>query len=89
MNLGSSDERAFAEIDSAMLYIEEARERAERAAITLSGDGAEAHLVQALEEAREQLSLVSRQLRQRTFFSAHVASSGSADRPEGNVRSRR
>ncbi|HVW89466.1 MAG TPA: hypothetical protein VHC01_08355 [Gaiellaceae bacterium] len=62
------DERHFAEIDAAMLYIEEARARAERAAKTLRGEGADAHLIEALEEAQEQLSDVARTLRQGTLF---------------------
>lgn len=62
------DETHFAEIDAAMLYIEEARARAERAAKTLRGEGADTHLVEALEEAQEQLSDVARSLRQGTLF---------------------
>jgi hypothetical protein len=62
------DERHFAEIDAAMIYIEEARARAERAAETLRGDGADRHLVDALAEAQEQLSEVARSLRQGTLF---------------------
>ena len=45
------DEKHFAEIDVAMLYIEEARKRAERAAATLRADGAEQHLIDALERS--------------------------------------
>jgi ABC-type cobalamin/Fe3+-siderophores transport system ATPase subunit len=62
------DETHFAEIDAAMLYIEEARARAERAAKTLRSEGADQHLVEALEGAQEQLSDVARALRQETLF---------------------
>jgi hypothetical protein len=62
------DERHFAEIDAAMLYIEEARARAERATATLNAENADAHLIEALDEAREQLSDVARALRQGTLF---------------------
>lgn len=62
------DERHFAEIDAAMLYIEEARARAERAAKTLRGEGADQHLIDALNEAQDQLSDVARALRQGTLF---------------------
>jgi len=62
------DEKHFAEIDVAMLYIEEARKRAERAAAVLRADGAEQHLIDALERSEEQLTDVARRLRQGTFF---------------------
>jgi ABC-type cobalamin/Fe3+-siderophores transport system ATPase subunit len=62
------DETHFAEIDAAMLYIEEARARAERAAKTLRAEGADQHLVEALEGAQEQLSDIARALRQGTLF---------------------
>lgn len=62
------DEKHFAEIDVAMLYIEEARERAERAAKALRAEGAEAHLIEALERSTTELSEVARRLRQGTFF---------------------
>jgi len=62
------DEKHFAEIDVAMLYIEEARKRAERAAATLRADGAEQHLIDALERSEAELTDVARRLRQGTFF---------------------
>ena len=62
------DEKHFAEIDVAMLYIEEARERAERAAAALRAEGAEDHLVEALERSQTELSDVARRLRQGTLF---------------------
>lgn len=62
------DEQHFAEIDVAMLYVEEARARAERAAAVLRKEGAEEHLVEALVKAEEELSDVARRLRQGTLF---------------------
>ena len=62
------DEKHFAEIDVAMLYIEEARRRAERAAAALRSDGADAHLIEALERSEKELSDAARRLRQGTFF---------------------
>lgn len=62
------DEQHFAEIDVAMIYIEEARARTERAATTLRGTGADAHLVEALERTQVELSDVARRLRQGTLF---------------------
>jgi hypothetical protein len=62
------DEQAFEQIDVAMLYIEEARERTERAAAGMRKLGAEQHLIEAVERAQEELSDVARRLRQGTFF---------------------
>ena len=62
------DEQHFEQIDVAMLYIEEARARAERAAETLRKSAAEPHLVEAMEHAERELSDVARRLRQGTFF---------------------
>ena len=62
------DEKNFEEIDVAMLYIEEARRRAETAAAALRKNGAEQHLVAALEASEQELSDVARRLRQGTFF---------------------
>ena len=62
------DEKHFAEVDVAMLYIEEARERAERAAAALRAGGADAHLIEALERSEKELSDVARRLRQGTLF---------------------
>lgn len=62
------DEKHFAEIDVAMLYIEEARERTVRAMTALRADGADAHLIEALERSAAELSDVARRLRQGTLF---------------------
>lgn len=62
------DEQHFGEIDVAMLYIEEARARTERAAATLRRTDADEHLVEALERTQAELSDVARRLRQGTLF---------------------
>lgn len=68
MTPGQLDEAHFAEIEKALLYISEARQRAERAARTIAKDGAETHLVEALEEAERELEALGRRLMQRTYF---------------------
>lgn len=50
------NEAHFAEIEKTLLYISEARERAERAAKTLRRDDAEPHLVEALAAADAELA---------------------------------
>ncbi|MGH2996348.1 MAG: hypothetical protein ACRDON_00320 [Gaiellaceae bacterium] len=62
------NEAHFAEIEKALLYVSEARERAERAARSLRRDDAEPHLVEALEEAERELERLGRTLMQRTYF---------------------
>jgi hypothetical protein len=62
------DEQYFEQIDVAMLYIEQARARAERAAGELRKLGADPHLVEAMERAQAEISDVARRLRQGTLF---------------------
>ncbi|MGH3000800.1 MAG: hypothetical protein ACRDNM_16015, partial [Gaiellaceae bacterium] len=62
------DEQHFEEIDVAMLYVEQARARAERAAEALRKAGADEHLVEAMVRAERELSDVARRLRQGTLF---------------------
>lgn len=62
------DEEPFAEIDAAMLFIEEARARTERAAEALRRAAADPHLVEALERTQTELSETARRLRQGTLF---------------------
>ena len=51
-----------------MLYIEQARERAERAAAELRKLGGDEHLIEAMSNAERELSDVARRLRQGTLF---------------------
>ena len=62
------NEAHFAEIEKTLLYISEARQRAERAAKAIAKDGADAHLVEALSEAERELERVGRLLMQQTYF---------------------
>lgn len=62
------NEAHFAEIEKVLLYVSEARERAERAAAAIDRDGADAHLVQALRQAERELEELGRTLMQRTYF---------------------
>jgi hypothetical protein len=57
-----------AEIEKTLLYISEARERAERSARELERDGAETHLVEALAETERELLALHRRLMQATYF---------------------
>jgi hypothetical protein len=61
-------EQHFAEVDVAMLYIEEARARTERAVEVLRRTGADDHLIEALAKTEDELSEVARRLRQGTLF---------------------
>ena len=62
------NEAHFAEIEKALLYISEARKRAERTAKELRRDNAEPHLVEALEKAERELEVLGRHLMQETYF---------------------
>jgi len=62
------NEAHFAEIEKTLLYISDARQRAERAVQTIAKTGAEPHLVEALEEAERELEALGRKLMQRTYF---------------------
>jgi cell division GTPase FtsZ len=67
------NEAHFKEIGVAMMYVEEARSRSERAAKALRRAGAEPHLVEALDEARDELSATQKRLLQRTHFAVPSA----------------
>ncbi len=62
------NEAHFAEIEKTLLYISEARLRAERAEKVIGKGGAEEHLVEALREAERELERVGRLLMQQTYF---------------------
>jgi septation ring formation regulator EzrA len=62
------DESHFLEVEKALLYVSEARDRCARALTTLRRDGAESHLVEALEEAERDLQATHRRLMQQTLF---------------------
>ncbi|HEY8644723.1 MAG TPA: hypothetical protein VIL77_02460 [Gaiellaceae bacterium] len=62
------NEAHFAEVEKTLLFVSEARQRAERAAKGLAKDGADEHLVEALEEAEHELESIHRRLMQSTYF---------------------
>lgn len=62
------NEKHFAEIEKTLLYISEARKRAEKTAKELRKAGAEPHLVTAIEVAERDLEAVGRRLMQQTYF---------------------
>lgn len=68
VNAQALDERQYGEVDVVLLYIEDARRRAEQAAAELRAGGAEDFLVEAMERAHEQLSETAKLLTQGTFF---------------------
>lgn len=61
-------EAHLSEVEKTLLYISEARDRAERTRDELKAAGAEAHLVRALDESVIVLADEHRRLMQRTFF---------------------
>lgn len=67
-NVGKVNEAHFAEVEKTLLFVSEARQRAERAAKGLAKDGADEHLVEALEEAEQELEAIHRRLMQGTYF---------------------
>lgn len=62
------DEQHYGEVDVVLLYIEDARRRAERAAAELRAGGAEDFLVEAMEQVQEELSRSAKKLIQGTFY---------------------
>ena len=62
------NEAHFAEIEKTLLYISEARKRADKAITELARDDAEAHLVEALRVAERDLEALGRHLMQQTYF---------------------
>ena len=61
-------ESHLSEVEKTLLYISEARQRAERARSTLESAGAEPHLVAALKATEQALADDHKKLMQRTFF---------------------
>lgn len=62
----------FREVDETLLLLAEARERAERAAKTVAGDGGPDHVVVALEAVDRELLALHRRLLDETLFHAPV-----------------
>lgn len=62
------NEAHFSEIEKTLLYISEARQRAQRTARELAKDDADPHLIEALEETDQELEASYRRLMQNTYF---------------------
>lgn len=62
------NEAHFSEVEKTLLFISEARKRAERAVDSLRRDGADPHLITALEGASADLAALHRRLMQQTYF---------------------
>ncbi len=62
------NEAHFREIEKVLLYVSEARRRAESVAEAIERDGAEAHLVAALRDAERELADLHRRLMQGTYW---------------------
>jgi len=62
------NEAHFAEVEKTLLFVSSARERAEKARRTLEKDGADQHLVDALDSAERELERLGRTLMQQTYF---------------------
>ena len=73
VNAQALDEKHYGEVDVVLLCIEDARRRAERAAAELRTSGAEDFLVEALEQAQQDLSDIAKRLTQGTFFAVPSA----------------
>lgn len=61
-------ESDLTQVEAVLLYVSEARLRAERAARELEESGAELHLVAALKDADTALANLHKQLLQSTYF---------------------
>jgi hypothetical protein len=66
--VAAMNEAHYGEVERVLLYISEARERAEKARISLEKGGAEPHLVAALRASETQLMAEHRRLMQSTFY---------------------
>jgi len=68
MNAQALDEHHYGEVDGVLLHLEAARRRAERAVDELRASGGEDFLIEALEQAQEEISQTAKKLTQGTFF---------------------
>jgi hypothetical protein len=73
LNAQALDEKNYGEVDVVLLYIEDARRRTERAVADLREAGAEDFLVEAMEQAQEELANTAKKLIQGTFFAVPKA----------------
>lgn len=66
-------ESHLSEVEKTLLYISEARDRADRARTALEAAGAEPHLISALRDTERSLADDHKKLMQRTFFAVPVS----------------
>lgn len=62
------NEEHSSEVERALLHVGHASDRARRAAAQVAKDGADPHVVKALEDAAEELTQVYRRLAQATYY---------------------
>jgi septation ring formation regulator EzrA len=62
------EEAHYLEVEKTLLYVSEARQRCERTLGTLRKEGADQHLLDALERAEADLAATHRRLMQETLF---------------------
>lgn len=67
------DEAHYLEVEKTLLYVSEARQRCERTLTLLRKEGADQHLIQALERAEADLGATHRRLMQETLFAVPEA----------------
>lgn len=61
-------EKHMAEVETTLLYVSEARQRAEKARKALEADGADLHLIRALQECERVIAAEHKRLMQATYF---------------------
>ena len=61
-------EKHMSEVEKTLLYISEARQRAERACAELERDAAALHLIKALRDSEQILAAEHKRLMQATYF---------------------
>ncbi|HEX5927189.1 MAG TPA: hypothetical protein VFY45_25445 [Baekduia sp.] len=61
-------ESQSSEVERVLLYISDARTRAQRAAESVRKDGADEHIVAALRDSEQQLADLHRRLSQGTYY---------------------
>jgi hypothetical protein len=62
-----SEEDSF-EIERLLLYISDARDRADKTVTQIERNGADQHIIDAVRDARQNLDDLHRSLKQRTFY---------------------
>lgn len=61
-------ERQSSEVERVLLHISDARMRAHKASQTIAKDGADAHIIEALQDAERELAELHRRLSQGTYY---------------------